>query len=160
MSATVDRLVEMESLTAPLPWPLEQFYEMPGDMFQLLYGLTQAWPLIREEVARLESSVLELSAENAQLHAEHRRVVSGATALGSQLADLTERHERTTAENAEAMDVLTRQRDVLQRTVQQLPARFAAAEAVCESFTTTKTGSGGAHGFIDGAALDAWKGAH
>jgi hypothetical protein len=160
MSTTVDRLVEMEKLTAPLPWPIEQFYDMPGDMFQLLYGLTQAWPLLRGEIGRLEAAVLSLSAENAQLHDEHRRVVAISTALGHQLGDLSERYGRATTEHTTALDAVTRERDELRRQVEELPARFVAAEKVCESLTTAKSGTGGAHGFFDGEALDAWKAAH
>ena len=158
MSATVDRLAEMEGQTRPLPWPTEVFYEgLSPDQFAFIVGLSQAWPLLRDEIARLEASVLSISSENAQLHGEHRRVVAGSTALGQQLADLTARAQRDKAEAATALASMTRERDALLKTVHKLPDRAAAADRVCHSFTTTKSGSGGAHGFIDGAALDEWR---
>jgi hypothetical protein len=159
MSATTDRLDQLAAQTAPLPWPVEDFYSMPGDQFQLLFALSQAWPLLRSEVAELEATTRTLSAQNAQLHAEHARIVSNNTVLGRMLEQAKAKLESDATAHAGIVEELTAERNALLKTVHQQPERTALAEKVCESFTTTKSGSGGAHGWIDGTALDAWKAA-
>lgn len=157
MSEVVQRLEDMESLTRPLPWPVDQFYDLPGDMFQLVYGLTQAWPMLKDEVADLEATAATVQAQNDQLHAEHKRLAHAATAFADELADLHARYDRDVGQLATELHATQRRlNDALTR-LSDLPAKAAAAERVCESFTTTKSGSGGAYGFIDGAALDAWR---
>lgn len=157
MSATTDRLDQLEAQTAPLPWPVHDFYDMPGDQFQMLYALTQAWPLLRQEIKELESAVLALGKENAGLHSEHARVVAGSTALGRELGELRERHERETGESAESHRVLEAENDRLNGLVSKLPVKSLAADAVCASLDSTHQGSGGAYGYYDGEALDAWR---
>jgi hypothetical protein len=157
MSATTDRLDELEAQTAPLPWPVHDFYDMPGDQFQMLFALAQAWPLLREEIRSLEAAVVSLGSENAQLHSEHRRVVAGSTALARDLSDERANHERWLSETTERLKVLTADRDGLAAKVAQLPLRALAAEAVCASIEKPQRGSGGAYGRYDGEALDAWK---
>lgn len=157
MSATVDRLDELEAQTAPLPWPVHDFYNMPGDQFQLLYALTQAWPLLRREILDLEAAVVSLGKENAGLHDEHRRVVGGSTALGRELGELRERYDRETAEAAEESRVVTAELDRVNALVTKLPIKALAADAVCASIGSARQGSGGAFGWYDGEAHDAWK---
>ncbi len=157
MSATTDRLREIEAGTAPLPWPVEDFYDMPDDQFVMLVALSQAWPLLRDEIAELEMTVLALSRENAQFHSEHRRLANGAAALEKSLTDLRERVAQDAAESAEHTRILEKELDTANRQLAALPIRTLAAEAVCVSIDANKRGSGGAFGWYDGEAHDAWK---
>lgn len=157
MSATTDRLDELEAKTAPLPWPVHDFYDMPGDQFQLLFSLTQAWPLLRQEIRDLESAVVSLGKENAQLHGENRRAVAGSTALARDLNELRQRHDRETAEAAEQARIQDAEIDRVNTLVTNLPLKARAADAVCASIESPRMGSGGAWGWYDGEAHDAWK---
>ena len=158
MSATTDRLVEMAAMTAPLPWPVHDFYgNLTRDQFQLVLGLTQAWPLLREEMAELEASVLSLSSQNAQLRSERCRIIAGSTAQARRIESLTASAADQAQQDHGLIARLNAETARLGAIVTALPERFVAAERVCESFTTTRQGSGGAHGFIDGHALDAWR---
>jgi hypothetical protein len=110
-------------------------------------------------MVKLEADAATVRAENDQLHAEHRRLVHNATALGDELATLRAHYARDVGEARSALAAAQREAAAALAKLADLPARSAAAERVAESFTTTKSGSGGAHGFIDGAAYDAWKAA-
>jgi len=168
MSETVDRLNKMEEQTARAPWPVGSFGYVgkgwPAAAFAFVYGLNQAWPLLREEIAELEEEVARLRPENAQLRAEHARLVPGATALGHQLEELKTRYEDEVSSLRSELEVARRERDDMQRAIAALPRRIQAAERVCNSIRTTMPGPrravpSGAHGWFDGTALDEWKAA-
>ena len=156
MSAAVERMKVLEAQTAPLPWPVEDFYDMPDDQFQFLVALSQAWPHLRDEINDLETTVVSLSKENAQLHDEHARVVAGTTQLGRDLTECRERAGRMVEDLQERLRVANEERAQFATAVAHLPMRAAAADAVCASIDANKQGSGGAFGWYDGEALDAW----
>lgn len=65
MSQVIDRLDEMAALCPPLPWPLAGFCAIDGSQFAFLYGLTQAYPALRDEVRLLEEKVATFSEQLA-----------------------------------------------------------------------------------------------
>jgi hypothetical protein len=157
MSATTDRLREMERQTAPLPWPVHDFHDMPADQFSMLYALTQAWPLLKAEVAELEATVVKLAGENTSLKTERVGLVHNATEATRQLNQSQEKSVRLLAELREQVRVAIEERDKLAARVANLGLANAAAHTVCASIDSARVGSGGAWGHYDGEAHDAWK---
>ena len=157
MSASVDRLNELEAQTAPLPWPAEDFFDMPDDQFQMLVALQQAWPHLRDEIGQLEATVVALSKESTQLHREHERITAGSAALARSLETVTVTLARERAEARDYIERLEKELDTANEKVRNLPLAAAAADAVCRSLDQARKGSGGAFGHYDGEAYDAWK---
>jgi len=147
----------MERATAPMPWPVEAFYLMPDDMFAFLFGLTQAWPLLRSEIRNLETLAGDLLDENAAHKIEHPRLADRINTTAKALRDERDGRAREVAELRAVVTRMAEEIATLRAKVRALPSRLAAAEAVCRSINTIRSGSGGAFAHYDGAAHDAWK---
>lgn len=161
MSATVDRMEEIIAATVPVPFDPSVLPHLPyyPELFTAVHSLGQAWPLVRDEMASLESTVVALSRENTQFRAEHERLTAGIADLTFSLTDCRERRARESAEAQAQIATLTTELAAAAETVRNLPVRHAAADAVCRSLDQSRQGSGGAFAHYDGEAYDAWKAA-
>jgi hypothetical protein len=157
MSKTTDRLDQIQEGTAPLPWPPEFFYNMPDAEFMFLYALSQAYSALRAEVLAADAGIEVAIEENRNYRVEHGRIAEKLNVMTAAAATINTYHDATVRELRDKLTAMTADADQLRAELNDLPLRTAAAERVCDSIDTQRSGSGGQYAYYDVSAHNEWK---
>jgi hypothetical protein len=160
VTTTTDRLSEFEAQCNPPPWPVTFFYDMPDEEFTFLFALSQAWPLLRDELLMAEATINHMEQVATERDSERARILDHVVELEKTLE--TERRQA-----AVRIATLEHQLGVSRGEVEQLTTiiaakkielRTALAERVCNSLQSRGLqGPHMTHGHYDAKALADWK---